>query len=261
MCIGACLTCLALGVWHWPPSLPNGVTHAGHVNLAPSIQSPRDLLTVEFLFAAAAAALGGALMGFTGFRGTLVMVPLLALVWGPTVAIAISMVVSLIATVQLLPRVTQEADWPDVWPGMLAALIAMPMGVQLLLYVDPDITRRLMGVAIILVAVIMMRGWLYRGPRNKGVCAAFGGAGSFLGGYCGVAAPVVTMYYLSAQRDTAVQRANILLILGGVRDHRDCRPHLRREKDSHHIAAQWRSACTVFSIDLDRRTNLSACFH
>tara|TARA_Y100001934_G_scaffold45053_1_gene54441 strand:- start:5076 stop:5324 length:249 start_codon:yes stop_codon:yes gene_type:complete len=82
------------------------VTHAGHVNLAPSIQSPRDLLTVEFLFAAAAAARGGALMGFTGFGGTLVMVPLLALVWGPTVAIAISMVVSLIATVQLLPRVT-----------------------------------------------------------------------------------------------------------------------------------------------------------
>lgn len=214
LCIGASLTCLALGVWYWLPSLPVGLVHAGHVDPAPPIKGPGDLLTAEFLYAAAAAALGGALMGFTGFGGTLVMVPLLTLVWGPTEAIAIAMIVTLIATAQLAPRVTREADWPDVWPGMLAALIGMPLGVQVLVLVDPDITRRLMGVVIILVAVIMIRGWLYRGPRNKGVCGAFGGVGSFLGGYCGIAAPVVTMYYLSAHGDTAVQRANILLILG-----------------------------------------------
>ena len=59
----------------------------------------------------------------------------------------------------------------------------------------------------------MMRGWLYRGPRNMGVCGAFGGFGGITGGYLGIAAPAVTVYYLSAQRRPAVQRANILLVL------------------------------------------------
>ena len=38
---------------------------------------------------------------------------------------------------------------------MQAALITMPLGVQLLLYVDLNITRRLLDIAIILFAGIM----------------------------------------------------------------------------------------------------------
>ena len=213
LCIGANSACLALGVWYWQTSPSVAPVFWEHTTTAPSISGLGDLLTLEVAFAATAAALGGALMGFTGFGGTLITVPLVALVWGPTDAIAISMIVATIATAQLLPRITREADWPDVWPGMVAALIGVPLGVLMLLSVDPDITRRLMGVVIVLVAVIMVRGWLYRGPRNKGVCGAFGGFGGITGGYFGIAAPAVTMYYLSAQRHPAVQRANILLVL------------------------------------------------
>ena len=213
LCAGTSTACLALGVWYWltSPFVPPVVhTHGAH---APSIDGLSDFLTLDFAFAATAAALGGALMGFTGFGGALVMVPLVALVWGPTDAIAISMIVATFATAQLVPVIAREADWPDVWPAMVGALIGVPLGVWMLLSNDPDITRRVMGFVIILVAVIMMRGWLYRGPRNKGICGAFGSFGGFTSGFFGMGAPAVTLYYLSGQSRPAVQRANILLVL------------------------------------------------
>jgi hypothetical protein len=213
LCIGSSMACLALGIWYWltsPFAVPEIATH---VAVPPTISGLRDFLTRDIAFAATAAALGGALMGFTGFGGTLVMVPLVALVWGPTDAIAISMIVATFATAQLLPVITREADWPDVWPGMMGAVIGAPLGVLMLLSTDPALTRRLMGLIIILVAVIMMRGWLYRGPRNKGICGAFGSFGGFTSGYFGMGAPAVTLYYLSGQKQPAVQRANILLVL------------------------------------------------
>lgn len=213
LCIGSSTACLTLGAWYWVTTPFAAPELAPQMSIAPSINSLSDFLTRDVAFAATAAAFGGALMGFTGFGGTLVMVPLVALVWGPTDAIAISMIVATVATAQLLPVITREADWPDVWPGMAGAVIGAPLGVMMLLSTDPAMTRRLMGLIIILVAVIMMRGWLYRGPRNKGICGAFGSFGGFTSGYFGMGAPAVTLYYLSGQKQPAVQRANILLVL------------------------------------------------
>ena len=213
LCIGSSMACLTFGIWYWRTS-PFAVPKiAVHVAQEPIINGLSDFLTLDIAFAATAAAFGGALMGFTGFGGTLVMVPLVALVWGPTQAIAISMIVATFATAQLVPVIAREADWPDVWPAMVGSLIGVPLGVWMLLSNDPDITRRVMGFVIILVAVIMMRGWFYRGPRNKGICGAFGSFGGFTGGFFGMGAPAVTLYYLSGQSSPAVQRANILLVL------------------------------------------------
>ena len=213
LCIGSSTACLTLGAWYWLMTPFAAPELAPHLPIAPSINSLSDFLTRDVAFAAIAAALGGALMGFTGFGGALVMVPLVTLVWGPTDAIAICMIVATAATAQLLPEITRDADWPDVWPAMIGAMIGAPLGVLMLLSSDPAITRRLMGVVIILVAIIMMRGWLYQGPRNKGICSAFGGFGGFTSGFFGMGAPAVTLYYLSGQKQPAVQRANILLVL------------------------------------------------
>ena len=213
LCIGTSVACFALGLCYWLTSPFAVLEISAHVAQAPIIDELSDFLTRDIAFAATAAAFGGALMGFTGFGGTLVMVPLVALVWGPTQAIAISMIVATVATAQLLPVITREADWPDVWPGMVGAVIGAPLGVLMLLSTDPAMTRRLMGLVIILVAVIMMRGWLYRGSRSKKVCGAFGGFGGFTSGFFGMGAPAVTLYYLSGQKPPAVQRANILMVL------------------------------------------------
>jgi uncharacterized membrane protein YfcA len=146
-----------------------------------------DVASIAFAQAAGAALAGGVLMGFTGFGSTLTMVPLITLVWGPTEAVAIAIFISIVGTAQLYPGAIRIADWPDLWPAAVGALIGAPLGAIMLLTGDPEVTRRIMG--------------------------GFGLFGGFISGYFGIGAPAVTMYYLSAERTAAVQRANIVLVL------------------------------------------------
>jgi hypothetical protein len=55
---------------------------------------------------------------------------------------------------------------------MLAALITKPLEVQLFLYLDSKITRRLLDVAIILFAVIMIVGLAFKGSRPSSHCCS-----------------------------------------------------------------------------------------
>ena len=75
----------------------------------------------------------------------------------------------------------------------------------------------IMGVGIvILVALIMIRGWNDNVPRNILTSAVAGSFSCFTAGFFGMAAPGATIYYLSGAIRAAVQRANILIVLGVV---------------------------------------------
>ncbi|MFT5171846.1 MAG: putative membrane protein YfcA [Gammaproteobacteria bacterium] len=167
----------------------------------------------EFAYAVIVTATGGMLQGFAGFGATLVMVPLLSFVYGPAESVAVGIGLSALGFALLIPEASREADWPDVVPASLMSLIFAPAGVYLLLHTDPGITRRLMGAMVILVALIMIRGWNYKGPRNVYTSALCGSFSAFTGGYFGIGAPGVTVYYLSDDIAAAVKRANILIVL------------------------------------------------
>ncbi len=171
-------------------------------------------LTPAFAFAAAAAALGGILMGFTGFGSTLVMVPLLSILYGPAEAVAVGVSVSAAGLAQTVPRASRDAAWREVVPACLGAAALIPAGTALLLHADPELTRRLIGAAVLLTALAMLRGWSYAGPRNRWTAGLCGAAGGFTNGYFGIGAPAVTFYFLGPGVRAATARANILLTIG-----------------------------------------------
>ena len=153
-------------------------------------------------------------MGFTGFGSTLVMVPLLSIVYGPTEAVVIGVAVSAAGLAQMVPEASRNAVWKDIVPTCIAAIVLIPVGTAFLLLTDPELTRRLIGAMVLLVAIIMLRGWAYSGPRNRVASAVCGAVGGFTNGYFGIGAPAVTFYYLSADATAAVARANILMTIG-----------------------------------------------
>ena len=171
------------------------------------------LLEPSFFYASLAAALGGLLLGFTGFGSTLVMVPLLTFIYGPAQAVAVGVALASLAPAQLVPSASKEADWPDLAPACLMSLFVAPVGIYFLLTADPGLTRRLMGVLLVSVALIMINGWNYKGPRSTGTSLACGAFTAFTNGYFGMGAPGVTIYYLSDTIPANVQRANILILL------------------------------------------------
>ncbi len=218
LCAGTSAMCAAMGVWYWStPGLGAVEPEATAADLTVSLTIDlAEFWRPEFAYTLAVTAAGGMLQGFTGFGATLVMVPLLTFVYGPAESVAVGIGLSALGSILLLPEASRDADWPDVIPACLMAFVTVPVGVALLLATDPGVTRRLMGGIVILVALIMIRGWNYGGPRNVLTSAAAGSFSGFTAGFFGMGAPGVTVYYLSGTIRAAAQRANILIVLGVV---------------------------------------------
>ena len=206
--------CAAMGAWYWmtPRVIGAGPTSAGQTTLL--MVDWTEYARPEFGYAVLVAAIGGFLNEFTGFGSSLVMIPLLTFIYGPAEAVAVGIGLATLGYVMLFPDATRDAHWPDVIPACLMGFIFVPIGLILLFITDPDITRRLMGASVILVALVMIRGWNYNGPRNTLTSAVAGSFTGFTTGFFGMGAAGATIYFLSGTIRAAVQRANIVILLG-----------------------------------------------
>lgn len=159
----------------------------------------------------AAAVLGGGLVrGFAGFGSAMVIVPLVSIIASPVQAVMTVAVCELPALAILLPMVRRNADWRRILPLLLAAVPAIPLGVALLLAVDPVLMSRIIGGIVLLFVVLLGTGW--RAKRRPGLpmTLAAGVTAGTLSGSTGIGGPPVVIYFLSGQDDARTSRANII---------------------------------------------------
>lgn len=173
-----------------------------------------DLVDARLALAIAAALVGGALRGFSGFGGAIFMVPTLSLIYDPTTAVVIVLLSGTAGSVQLMPSATREARWREILPIVLAAAIANPVGTHALLAAEPETVRRGIGVFVLASAFIMMRGWAWRWNRPMTLSIAVGGASGFITGIGGMGGALPTLYLIAAPFPAAVIRSNLILIIG-----------------------------------------------
>ncbi len=171
------------------------------------------LLNLHFVIAIAITCLGGFTFGFAGFGGGMSMTPLLALLYGPAEAIFIANLVPVAVGAITWPTTLSHVRWREVVPVMIATAIAAPAGVYLLLVADPGLIRRAMGLIVLVFAGLMFVGWAYRGPRNLLVNCGVGGVGGLLHGSVGMGGTCNSLYFLSVDEASRVQRANLVVTL------------------------------------------------
>ena len=104
-----------------------------------------SLFDQEFTYALATVFAGGVVMGFGGFGSGLVLMPLLTLIYSPTHAVAIQMVLVTITGFALMPAAIPSTRWREAVPMLLAACLVMPFGSYILQSTDPGIVRGLSG--------------------------------------------------------------------------------------------------------------------
>ena len=117
----------------------------------------------DFYWALAIAALAGLVLGFTGFGGALVMMPLMAILYGPVTALGLMGISTFLASLPIGLRAARETNWPEVGPMIVALMVAVPIGMIFLFYFDPIIIKRVIGVSVISATIILYFGWIYRG--------------------------------------------------------------------------------------------------
>lgn len=172
-------------------------------NLDPSI----------ILIAAVTVFVGGFLRGFVGFGSALVIVPVLALIFTPKMAVIMHAIMDLPSIVQLLPTATRHCARRTVLPMIVSLLGGIPVGVYFLSTIDVEPMR-----IIISVLVLIMVGLLALNTRivfATGVKASVTGGviGGILQGMAGVGGPPIVALLLSRREDPDTTRGNVVVMM------------------------------------------------
>lgn len=158
-------------------------------------------------------AIAGLVRGFSGFGTALIYMPFASSVLPPVWAIASMLVFDIPGTLPILRGAIKDSHPADLRRLTIGALIALPLGLYLLVKVNPDIFRWSVAIIALVLLLFLVTGWRYRGVLNRAMVFTVGALGGFLAGVSGLPGPPVIMLYMSSPNPIAAIRANILIYL------------------------------------------------
>jgi len=171
----------------------------------PSVAFLHDPL---FWVAALAALAASCVRGFSGFGAGLIFMPVAAACLGPKTAVGVLYVIDTILVLPLMIRATRMVDWHEILPLGIGAVVTIPVGTAVLLYLDPVPLRWGLSLAILASVGILAMGWRYRGPTRVWLSLLVGATAGFMGGSGQIPGPPVLIYWLGRQIVSATMRAN-----------------------------------------------------
>ncbi|MBL1436380.1 MAG: sulfite exporter TauE/SafE family protein [Rhodobacteraceae bacterium] len=171
------------------------------------------LATEGLAWLALAVLVAGIVRGFSGFGSALVYLPIAGIFLPPTWVIATTMVFSIIGPLPLVPRAWAQAPMREVARLAIAGAVAVPLGVVLLIRLEPEAFRWLVSLVAVGTLGLLASGGRYRGEVSAIMGAGTGFLSGLMGGFIGLPGPPVILLYMSGQKAVAEIRAAILLFL------------------------------------------------
>ncbi len=173
-------------------------------------------MTTLLVSALLVSVVGGLIRGMTGFGGSLVMTPILTMLFSPRQVVPAVLLLEAFAAAPMLAKAAALARYRTLAPICLASFATLPLGAYVLMHAEPHALRRGIAVMVIVFSALLLCGVRYRGPRPVAVSAALGGVCGVLLGATGIGAPPVILYLLSGPDSLAVTRANLTLYVAAI---------------------------------------------
>ena len=126
------------------------------------------------------------------------MAPVFSLLMSPTDVVVLVLSLNLLTTFQMLPDALRNVDWRLVARLFVPSLLGLPIGLAMLHMVDPAVMRKTIAVIVILVALLMLAGWHYRGRRGLVQDTAAGALSGVMTAIAGIGGPPVILYIVGS---------------------------------------------------------------
>ncbi|MBU1212918.1 MAG: sulfite exporter TauE/SafE family protein [Alphaproteobacteria bacterium] len=181
--------------------------------LKPFLEIPID---AYFALMTAAVLLAGFLRGFIGFGAALIIVPVLSLVLGPQIAIAVLTVMGFPSTIQLLPDAWRHGERAIILPMSLAIFTATPLGTWFLVSIDPNLMKIVISAAVVLMVAFLAKGWHLDKKVGRPILLLAGTVGGLVQGAAGIGGPPVVAVALSRAGAPEQQRGNVLAVIAAT---------------------------------------------
>ena len=143
-------------------------------------------------------AVGGLIRAFTGFGSGLLLAPVFSFYLAPHDMLAVVVLINMIGTLQMLPGVWRDIDWPLIWRMVPPAVVGVPIGWMVLNVLDPEMVRRLVAAIVVVLSLVLLSGWIYRGARGRLQDILAGVSSGTLTGIAAIGGPPFILYMMSA---------------------------------------------------------------
>lgn len=173
-----------------------------------------ELAEERFLWLAAAAALAGLVRGFSGFGAAMIFLPLAGIVVRPEVAVPLLFVADNLATLHITLPSFRRCCWAEILPLAAGATLTIPLGVALLVSVDPEAMRWAISLLILLAVGLLASGWRLQRALPLAGTAAVGGLTGLAGGAASLYGPPLILFWLGGRSGAVQVRDNIYAIFG-----------------------------------------------
>lgn len=153
----------------------------------------------------------GLMRGFNGGVGAnFLTAPVLAAILGPREAVPIVLAMNFLSSFQLIPAALPHVNWRETLPIGITCALCVPIGAWALFSVDEDLMRRAIAGTAVILCLMLLSGWRYRGPRTIPVSATVGATSGLIGGAVSMGGPPVFIYHLSGTATGVQARANFI---------------------------------------------------
>src|ERR1700712_2821949 len=155
----------------------------------------------------------GLARGFSGFGSALIFMPVASSLAAPRLVAALLLIIDFVAAAPLIPNAWKQADRKATAVMVSGALVGVPIGTYFLSRLDPVTTRWIISgfVFALLLLLLLLSGWRYRGRDHARISIGIGGLSGFCSGLAQTGGPPIVGYWLGRPLASAIARANILL--------------------------------------------------
>lgn len=170
-----------------------------------------ELLSLPTLIAAVTVLLAGVVRGFSGFGSAMIMVPVLAVLYGPVKAVPIGLVLEMAVSLPLLPAAARMVDWRRIGVLLVAACAIVPLGIWLLHTLEAGIVPWILSGFVLSGVLLLATGFRYRGRPGIAATVATGMLSGLMNGLSGMGGPPVVFFYLAGADGAAISRASFII--------------------------------------------------
>ena len=158
--------------------------------------------------------LGGVVRGFTGFAGSLFMLPCYTLLLGPIAGMNIIILSGLVGVMFTVRRAVKYSQKKITLFYSAGLCVGAFMGLNFLFKNEISQITFYMGIFIIVRTLILFSGWRYNGPQTRLISLGFGWVTGLFSGFFGVpTGPFTGIYFFSSPVEKNIIQSNIQLVI------------------------------------------------
>lgn len=169
------------------------------------------LATNGFYWILSASIVAGVVRGFSGFGAGMIFIPVIGIFTDPITTVVALQIMDGIGALPLLRRGFRDGEPRHVALLTLAAIIALPLGIYMLVTTQSETFRWIVAGLILVLLGLMASGWRYREKLGTYGTVAVGFVSGVLSGFFALGGPPVIMMYMSGPFKPQIIRANIIL--------------------------------------------------